>query len=83
MKVKVTKITDDTFNGEHPNGINEGYSIIGFYEKEPTVGERFLVKGKRMWDFLETSLVTEPLNEEGVFKTTYSTYKIEHLKEDE
>jgi hypothetical protein len=82
MKVRVTKIKDDAFNGNHTNGINEGYTIIGTFDKEPTVGERFLIKGKKMWDYLHTSIVTEPLNEEGIFKTTYSTYKLENIDED-
>jgi hypothetical protein len=82
MKVKVTKITDDVFNNNHPNGVNEGYTFIGEYKTPPTVGERFVVYGKRMWDILDTSIVTEPLNEEGIFKTTYSTYKIEKLKDE-
>jgi hypothetical protein len=79
MRVRITKITDDAFEGNHPNGIDEGYNLIGSYDKEPTVGERFFIKGKKMWDYLHTSVVTEPLNEEGIFKTTYSTYKIEKL----
>lgn len=82
MRVKVTKLKDDAFDGNHPNGIDEGYTLIGSYDKEPTVGERFMVHGKKMWDYLHTSIVTEPLNEEGIFKTTYSTYKIEKLYAD-
>jgi len=80
MRVKVTKLKDDVFDGTHPNGIDEGFSIIGEYDIPPTVGERFLVTSRKMYgDYLNTSIVTSPLDENGIFKTTYSTYKIEEL----
>jgi hypothetical protein len=80
MLIKLTKIKDDAFNGNHPNGVNEGYVFIGEYKKPPTFGDTFIVYGKKMWDILETSIVLQPLNEDNIFKTTYSTYKIEYLK---
>jgi hypothetical protein len=83
MRVRITKLKDEVFNGTHPNRIDEGYSIIGMYDKEPTVGERFVIYGKKMWDFLETSLVTEALNTEGIFKTENSIYKIEQIEEED
>jgi hypothetical protein len=83
MRVKVTKLKDEVFNGTHPNEIDEGYNIIGMYDKEPTVGERFIVYGKRLYNLLSTSPVTEALNTEGIFKTENSTYKIEQIKEED
>jgi hypothetical protein len=75
-KAKLTKVSDDYFNGNHPNHINEGYIVKGKLMSLPKIGERFYF-GKR---FFSTSIVKEELNEEGIFKTTYSTYKLEKIK---
>lgn len=75
-KVKLTKISDDRFEGNHPNGIYAGHIEKGFMIKEPEIGERFYV------GFFSTSPVTELPNEEGIFKTTYSTYKLEILEDE-
>ena len=68
-KCILTKISDDKFNGKHPNGINENFSIAGIVKKQPTVGESFV------FGSLHTSTVTEVL-ENGVFKTLNSTYML-------
>ena len=69
------KITDDYFNGVHPNGIDEGHVTIGVPTKPPTVGERFEIRGNRLHEYLLTSVVREIIDDE-VFKTEYSTYKL-------
>jgi len=74
-KIKLVKISDDYFNGKHPNGIYEGYTVIGYMKDKPIKGERFVVYSS----MFSTSIVTEELNEEGVFRTQYSTYKIDYL----
>lgn len=71
-KVRIIKISDDIFNGIHPNNINTGYVKEG-YELDPLkVGERYCVGS------LRTSLVTEIVSDT-IFKTENSTYKIEYL----
>lgn len=76
-KVRVTK-THDNFNGNHPTGIGEGYSREGFIEKEPTIGESFLVN--RLGGYFVTSPVTEIIDG-NTFKTENSTYKWEFIGE--
>lgn len=75
-KIKLTKISDDVFNGKHPNDINEGYTKFGFLVEPPTVGERFKVRGTTLTSGLLTSIVTEIIDE-NTFKTENSTYRIE------
>lgn len=76
-KVKLTKISDDSFNGKHPNNINEGYTKIGIEIKPPTIGERYFLDS--FFGF-STSPIIEIIDE-NTFKSTYSTYKIEYLKD--
>lgn len=82
-RIRLTKISDDAFNGNHPNGINEGFSIEGEIENLPKKGERFYPEQRKKMDLysrgFSTSIVTEELNENNIFKTMYSTYKIEYL----
>ena len=73
-KYRIVKLSDDKFEGDHPNGIFEGYSKQGAIFKQPKVGERFICGN------LITSTVTEGLNKDGVFKTNNSTYKLEEIK---
>ena len=73
QKVRLEKLSDDTFNGIHPNGINTGYTRIGYINKMPTLGERFYIDGT-----FSTSPVVSIIDN-NTFKTTYSTYKIEYL----
>lgn len=74
-KAKLTKLSDDYFNGNHPNFINEGHIEKAVVKNLPKVGERFY------FGFgFSTSIVKEELNEDGIFKTTYSTYKLEKIK---
>ena len=80
IRIKLTKISDDHFNGQHPNGIYEGYTKKGYMIKKPTVGERFSLYQNKLYSGFSTSPVTIKLDKNKVFKTTYSTYKIEYLK---
>ena len=72
-KVKITKLSDDHFEGNHPNGIYEGYEKVGFESYPPTVGERYQLGA------FSTSHVVKYSEDLGILKTTYSTYKIEYL----
>lgn len=69
---RITKLSDDAFNGNHPNGINKGYITEGKITIGPVVGERFYI-GK-----FSTSIVLEIIDE-NTFKTLYSTYKLEYI----
>lgn len=73
-RVRITKISDDAFMGMHPNGIDVGYVKEGTIQREPELGERFYIGGS-----FSTSPVTQLPDSEGVFKTTYSTYKLETI----
>jgi len=77
MRAKLVKLKDDFFNGEHPNQIYEGHTVTHQAKKIalPVKGERYNFGGR-----LNTSIVTEEMNEEGIFKTLYSTYKLEITK---
>lgn len=81
--IKLTKISDDAFEGNHPNGINKGFVKEGFMIQKPKVGERFYVHQSKIYSDFSTSIVKEGLNKDNIFKTTYSTYKIEYLDKDD
>lgn len=78
-RIKITKLSDDYFKGNHPNGIIEGYAKEGFMINKPKIGERFTVHESKLYFSFTTSEVTEELNKDNIFKTTYSTYKLEYL----
>tara|TARA_R110002126_G_scaffold88759_7_gene212579 strand:+ start:19702 stop:19974 length:273 start_codon:yes stop_codon:yes gene_type:complete len=70
-KVRIKKLSDDKFGGEHPKDINEGFLIEGDIISKPKVGESFWV------DNFATSTITEIVEDTpimGVFKTLNSTY---------
>jgi len=72
-KVRLVKLSDDKYNGNHPNRIYEGDVRIGYPQQELTVGERFFISTPTKW--FTTSTVTEILDNK--FKTNNSTYSIE------
>lgn len=78
-KIRLTKLTDDCFEGNHPNGIYEGHVEIGYMINKPKIEERFYIFRNKLNIQFSTSDVTKELNNDNVFKTTYSTYKIEYL----
>lgn len=70
------KLSDDAFNGNHPNNIQQGYTKRGLMLVPPIVGQRFWL------DNFSTSVVTKILkttNKSIKFKTLYSTYKITYV----
>lgn len=72
--MKITKLKDVEFNGNHPNGINEGYEIEGKYNfTSPVIGDRYWLGS------LFTSTVTEIIHnndKECKFRTKNSIYLI-------
>lgn len=72
--VRITKIIDHEFNGNHPNGINTGFIKQGVEVEPPQIGERYYVGLN-----FSTSPVTKITK--GTIKTTYSTYKLEYINE--
>lgn len=76
-KVTLTKLSDDAFNGNHPNGVYAGMVIKGLELVPPTIGERYVVHCP---DGFSTSIVTELPNKKGIFKTMYSTYQLKYNK---
>ncbi len=73
-KVKLTKLSDDAFEGNHPNGIYEGHVVEGTEVYEPTIDSRYYLTN----GFSTSPLKTLP-DENGIFKTMYSTYKLEYI----
>ena len=65
-----TKLSDDKFNGNHPNNIHKGFVVRGFLYQPPSVGLPVIVGS------LRTSIVTE-IVDQTTFKTKNSTYKLE------
>jgi len=71
--VNITKIVDN-FDGNHPNGINEGFSKTGTLYSDLVVGENIVVISSSRQ--LTTSKIIEIVDENTV-KTRNSTYRIE------
>jgi hypothetical protein len=74
----LTKISDDKFNGNHPNGINIGSTEVqGFNYDGIRLGEKlYLYQWREVPPTAWTSTV-ESFNEENmILKTKNSTYKI-------
>lgn len=74
---RVTKLTDDKFEGEHPNGVSEGSVYTGFIIQRPLVGQSCVL------DNFYTSLITEILEVDDTnitFKTLNSTYLFEIIE---
>jgi len=80
--VRLTKISDDRFKGNHPNGIFEGYTQYGVVVDDIKIGERFNVMGNHLTDYLSTSSVIEIIDDT-TFKTKNSTYRVEKFEESE
>ena len=79
-RVVLTKISDDKFNGNHPNGIIEGYTRVGKLINDVVIGDQILVVNNTR--YLRTSEVTEIIDDI-TFKTENSTYKIEVIYEND
>ena len=77
---RLTKLSDDVFNGKHPNGILADMYWDGHINSKPKVGERFHF-GNHLdhpRNHLWTSTVKELLND-NKFKTRNSTYQLKEL----
>ena len=75
MRVRITKL-NSVFEGEHPNGIEEGFIIEKDVNKLPylCIGKTVSLTDEK--SHFHTSMVTEVVNET-TFKTLNSTYKME------
>ena len=73
--VKITKISDLKFKGNHPNNVYEGHSQIGRLV-DFSEDNRCNVIGKGINDFLSTSMVVK-INDDNTFETINSIYKLE------
>jgi hypothetical protein len=86
-KVKIIKIKDDKYKGNHPNGINVGYTKVGFEVAPPQIGVRYAIlpenhlKMDNVMNDFSTSIVLSLPDKEGIFRTLYSTYKLEYIDE--
>lgn len=76
------KISDDKFNGNHPNGINVGSTRIqGICKKEPVIGKSFILIDTILnIPCAYTSAVKSYDKKKGILKTNNSTYKIQVIK---
>jgi hypothetical protein len=70
-KATLTKIKDLQFSGEHPNGIDEGYTTTGILFIEPVVGKHCVVGD------LRTTKVVKIIDK-NTFETQNSIYKLEY-----
>ncbi len=76
--LKLTKLEDLKFNGNHPNGINTGRTQIGYEVYPLEIGKRYTVASFNA--YLSTSFVTK-INTDGTFETENSIYKLEPYNE--
>ena len=80
VTIKLTKLKDNKFNNNHPNGINEGYVKEGKINVEKSNEHQcfLMIQGDRFWN---TSHVTTIEENEGhdIATTLNSTYKVEPM----
>jgi hypothetical protein len=80
ITIRLTKLKDNKFNNEHPNGINEGYVKEGMINVEKSNEHQcfLMIKGTR---FFNTSQVVEIDEQEGydLAHTVNSIYKVEPI----
>lgn len=73
---KLIKLSDDFFEGKHPNDIQAGYTKTSNYTPSlPEIGERYYFG----FTGFSTSIVTKILSQDDKgfkFKTLYSTYEV-------
>lgn len=78
IKARITKVIDDMFEGQHPNGIDVGYTKAGYLIKMPTIDETFKLYSENGAMIFHTSTVVKVVNEY-IFETLNSTYKLDLL----
>ena len=80
VTIRLTKLKDTKFNGEHPNHINEGYVKEGVINVEKSNEHQcfLIIKGTR---FFTTSQVLDIDEQEGydLAHTLNSIYKVEPI----
>lgn len=74
-RFRLSKVEDTKFNGEHPNGIDEGFMMEGTFREVPTVDESFVLDDPNTGRCLRTSRVTEIIDET-TFRTRNSIYRL-------
>jgi len=79
-QVTITKVIDDTFEGNHPKGINEGYTATGRIYNFEVGHSATVIRNDREF---KTSPIRTINEDAGIFETKNSTYKIELVQEDE
>lgn len=76
QKVRLIKLIDTRFDGNHPNGINVDYTKEGYEVHPLELGETYKIVNDTSW--FRTSTVVE-INDDGTFHTENSVYKLEKL----
>ena len=87
MYYVLKKITDDMFNGHHPNLVLEGMEWIGHINSKPTIGDRFRIGTDKdhprhhMLTSTVTDILVQSVNGsyEVLFKTENSTYRLTEI----
>lgn len=79
-RVKLVKLVDNKFKGEHPNGINTGHEVVGQELAPIAIGKAYVVLAGLIGS-LRTSAVQSLPDEQGIFTTLNSTYKLIDLDE--
>ena len=80
--VKLIKLSDDVFNGDHPNCINESHVVYGNIVHGPEVGTSLFLTNVSgdSYGFFHTSYIKSISETDNTFKTKNSTYKIVSLE---
>lgn len=81
QNISITKLSDEVFNNDHPNGINPGYVNSGYVHELPIVGAPFIIE-TGINRILKTSPVVSYDPKTGILKTENSTYQIKIIKDD-
>jgi hypothetical protein len=78
--ITLTKVSDDVFEGNHPNGVFVGNQLSGYIKTKPVIGEQLYLypslKGVLppcAW----TSILVAIDTKSNLIKTENSTYKFE------
>ena len=77
--IRVTKLTDNKFNGEHPNQIQEGYTSKGVIHLENSNNHQclFILDGPDRYFHTSQVMKIEEHEEYDLLTTLNSIYKVE------
>jgi hypothetical protein len=83
VTIRLTKLKDNKFNNDHPNGINEGYVKEGRIDVGKSNEHQcfLIVQGDRFWNTSQVTAIEENEGHDTV-TTLNSTYKVEVLVAD-